>query len=60
MNATIKSVTIPAGTLIHVAGIPFRLLGDTAVEGTAQNLALALSELEVSRDQGDRCGSANA
>lgn len=40
-----ETVTIPAGTLIHVAGIPFRTTTDTVVEGTATNLSLALASL---------------
>lgn len=45
MDSTCETVTIPSGTLIHVAGIPFRLIADVEVEGTAQNLALVLSEI---------------
>lgn len=43
-----NEVTIPAGTLIHVGGFPFRTITDTTVEGTDANLALGLKALDES------------
>lgn len=37
---TAKLVTLPAGTVVHVQGLPFTLAAPTEVEGTEENLAL--------------------
>lgn len=46
MNET-ETVTIPKGTLIHVAGMPFWLTEDTPVEGRADSLRFALDALRT-------------
>lgn len=40
-----KEVLIPAGTLIHVGGLPFELTVETTVYGSEENLALGLAAL---------------
>ena len=44
-----ETVTIPAGTLIYVGGLPFRTITDTTVEGSAANLALGLEAVNAPR-----------
>lgn len=39
------TVVIPANTLIHVGGLPFRTITDTTVEGNEGNLRLGLESL---------------
>lgn len=43
-----NEVTIPAGTLIHVGGLPFEIKEDTRVYGSAENLAEGLRTLTES------------
>lgn len=35
------TITAPAGTIIHINGIPFALPADTVLEGTETNATLA-------------------
>ena len=44
----VESITIPAGTLVRVQGMPFELAADTAVLGRVENLQFALSQAEAS------------
>ena len=43
-------VVIPAGTLIHVGGLPFQIKTDTTVYGRESNLAEGLKALAESRN----------
>lgn len=40
-----EQVTLPAGTIVKVNGLPFRLPQDTVVEGRAENLEAATRPL---------------
>lgn len=42
-----ERVTIPAGTLVHVSGFPFRTVIETRAVGRESNLALALHSEEL-------------
>lgn len=35
-----NQITLPAGTIVKINGMPFKLLEDTKVEGKAENLQL--------------------
>lgn len=48
MNQELEMLTVPAGTLIHVRGMPFELPADTQVLGRSANLQLALSQAAAS------------
>lgn len=41
---TAKAV-LPAGTVVHVGGIPFRVLSDVEVEGKEWNFSLVKDEI---------------
>lgn len=41
-----KRFYLPAGTVVHLAGIPFLLVNDTAMEGHPANFDLVLREAE--------------
>lgn len=47
-----KTVVIPAETLIHVGGMPFRMIADTRVEGSEANLQLGLDAIYGHRTEG--------
>lgn len=41
MTQELDTLQVPAGTLIHINGLPFRLSTDTLMEGRKENAALA-------------------
>lgn len=46
-----ETVTIPAGTLVHIGGIPFRLTAAADAEGSQEALDRELSERRASYDR---------
>lgn len=47
MDQELQELTVPAGTIIKIKGVPFKLPDDTAVLGLPQNLQFALSQSET-------------
>lgn len=48
MDQELQQLTVPAGTIIKIEGVPFRLEGDALVAGLPQNLQHALSDKQSS------------
>ena len=44
-----NAVVIPAGTVIHVGGLPFEMKTDTVVYGHADNLAEGLQAIAAAK-----------
>ena len=48
MDEALQQLTLPAGTVVKVRGVPFKLVNDAAVDGRESNLQLALSHSDTS------------
>lgn len=51
MDQDLQQLTVPAGTIIKIKGMPFKLPADTAVLGLSQNLQFALSQSDTGCDK---------
>lgn len=47
-------LTVPAGTIIKIKGMPFELAGDTPVLGRAENLQFAFNQSDTSVSMPDQ------
>ena len=48
MEQELKQLTLPAGTIVKLKGMPFRLASDTSVLGREENLQFASSHADAS------------
>ena len=40
MNSEVMAVMVKGGTIIHIGGIPFRLMFDTVIQGHQKNIEM--------------------